>query len=248
MLRFRTFWLALLAAIALGASTLGMAAASATTTGHRGDGEHHRLRPINVEINLVTDYIDGTTLNDAGVLGPGRLRLAGADTTLSPAFDRLSDGVNGFDIEHGDTLGTGVEDPVVCQIRFTDDDQFWRGFDGLGTYRGLRTFRGLYDLTAVFSFGPDRRGDCSLGDLSVGDAISAVQGGTAAAGGVMRGALRGTEDNAIAGYCHRHHLPVPVLLNSSVTVQATALASVRHRERPKPYVTPSATPSVTATA
>jgi len=246
MSRFRTFWMALIAAIALGSGALGMAAAGAATAGHRDHDQ--RVKPINVEINLVTDYIDGSTFNDAGVLGPGRLHLAASDTPLSPGADMLSDGVgDGFDVQHPAGIGTGVVDLLVCQVRFTDDDQPWRAFDGQGTYDGLRTFRGLFDLTAVFSFVPYRHGRCSLGDLSAADAVSAVQGGTADAGGVVNGALKSTEDNGIASWCRKHHRPVPVLLNSDVTVQATALASVRHH-RPEPYVTPSATPTVTASA
>jgi len=260
--RFRMFWLALISAIALGAGSLGLAAAASAApvrpaaAVHKAGGgcdwrcDHRRkVQPMDVEINLVDDFIDGNVFNDAGVRGPGRLSLNARDTTLSPNFDLISDpGGNGFEIDHSASLGDATVDRAVCQVRFINDDQPWAGFAGTGTYRGLRTFRELYDLTAVFSFGQDRRGDCSFKWLSDDEVVSLITGGTQLAGGVMRGALRGTLDDGIGTWCRHHNVPEPTLLNSDITVQATALASVQQRPVVWTSPTPEATPSVTASA
>lgn len=239
------------------ALVLGMAgAAGASVAGNHGEHHHGhhflRVQHLDGEINLITDFIDNRSFNDAGVRGPGVLSLSAEDTVLSAALDRISDSSgNGFEFSHQNSLGTGVVDRQVCQVRFINDDQTWSGFGGQGTYLGFRTVPrpgNLYDLTSVFSFGFDRRGNCSFGRLSDGQIISLITGGSLLSGGIIHGVEAGTLDEGIQNFCHRHHIPQPTLENSALNVQFEGWAVVRqHQPRPYPTSTETIKPTYAAT-
>lgn len=239
-----------LAVAICGSAALAVTMAAPAIAGEHHHGHHLRVQHLDGEINLITDFIDNRSFNDAGVRGPGQLSLAAEDTTLSAALDRIADGDgNGFELNHSASLGTGVVDRQVCQVRFINDDQTWSGFGGQGTYLGFHTVPrpgNLYDLTAVFSFGFDRRGACSFGRLSDGQILSLITGGSLLSGGVVHGVEAGTLDEGIRNFCHRHHIPQPTLENSAVNVQFEGWGTLRRAPHPYPSVTtvaPTYTPA-----
>ncbi len=242
--RFRMLVIASFAALAL---ATGAVAASAATTGGTpspsGCGCHHQqaqLRPIQIELQEAADLADGYSTENALVLGPGHLSLLNASDAQNGAgtVDTFAVSADSLSVWHPAGLGTATEDLAVCQVRFTDDDQPFKILKGTGDYAGVFGY-GLYDLTAVFSFGDNRHGKCSIDGLPLWQVTGLIQSGGQSQGPSNTG--------QVAAYCHRHHISQPVLLTTDVDVQARGLAGVRHHKAPVPYVSPAPTPTATVT-
>ena len=201
-----------------------------SVTGHRG----HRdagCKPVQFDLSLVNDYLDGASFNDVTVQGPRHLTLLGGRDTENSAGDAsvFADSAgDSIDVSHSASLGTGAVDRAVCEVRFTAADLPWTFTGGTGSYLNA-TGLGVYSLTADFSFGQDRRGRCTISRLSDAQVIALITQGTSPDNGVS------------ASWCRRHHVPVPVLLDSNIFVQGRGVARVPHV---RPVWAP--TPAVTA--
>jgi hypothetical protein len=244
--RFRLLVIASFAAFALltaGAASAVSASSLGGSPSPGGCGCHHQqqLRPIQIELQQAADLADGYSSSNALVLGPGHLSLLNATDTESGMghVDTFAVSPSSLTVWHPAGLGSPVVDLAVCQVRFTDDDQPFKILGGTGSYAGVFG-HGVYDLTAVFSFGDNRHGKCSIDGLT----LAQITGITGSGGGGNAPMTAGP----LAAWCHRHHVSPPVLLTVTVDVQARGLAGIRHHKAPAPYGSPSPSPSTTTTA
>ena len=181
-----------------------------------------RLRPEQFDINLASDEASGLSVNDVSALGPVQI-IGGRDITVSDVLDQL-DNNHGSDVNLDHVaLSLPTIDRRVCEASIVQTDQPWRFNGGTGLFRRA-IGSGVYNLNAEFSF-RTFRGRCSLGNLTPAQVLAIILAGS-------NGPSAAPTNTVIAGFCHRHHLPVPVLLSSDVFVQGTGTAAVRHRHRP----------------
>lgn len=214
--------------LALGATAATAASAAPAWEHHH---HHHQLRPEQFDI-LINSAGGGQNQVDAE--GPVAIHQ-GTDTTISNVIDHFNqDNADYVRVWHA-PLPTPVVDLRTCSVLFTLTDAPWRFVGGVGQFDGATGF-GVFDLQAMFSFNLNRDGRCSLAGLG-DDQISNMINSPSSSSDTSAAAMG---DSSVVSFCHRHHIPVPVLLADDISVQGTGFASLRQHE-PKPEVTPTET-------
>jgi hypothetical protein len=180
---------------------------------------HHRHLLLPQRFDVLINSL-GTNRVDAR--GPVQI-LGGSDVETGQVLSRFVDTLgNHVNVQH-DPLPRPLVDLQTCSVIFDQNDGRWRFNGGDGLFRRAFGF-GVFDLRALFSFAPDRWGNCGLRRLSSDQITSLVVSGNP----VIKCRQRGLTLEAF-----------------SVSVQGAGRATLR-LHRPGIF-TPTASPTVTET-
>jgi len=214
--RIRSIFVAVLATAGL-ALTAAPALAGNSPTPTPVITEHHHVHLLPQRFDILINNL-GT--NDVEARGPVQI-LGGSDVetgfNLSTFADRSGNHVR---VWH-DGLPTPTVDLATCSVIFDQNDGHWRFVGGDGLFRRAIGF-GVFDLRALFSFAPDRWGNCGLRRLSNDQIVNLV-----------------SSDNPVVK-CRQRGLTLEAF---SVSVQGAGRAAIRFH-RPGIF-SPTATPTVT---